>query len=153
MISRHRPGRSGPARISLRSEGLANEVRGHLDGRGADVVLDPQGTRWLEDDVAMLASAGRIVFFGNAGGAALGQLEVPSSTGRTPQSEGSAWQICLPTTPNEFAPRCHACSTSRRAPLPATTSSSTDSTWQYTRNNDSRTAPARANKSCTYPDE
>ncbi len=77
------PGRVPAARthgyeaVFVRSEGLGNEVRGHLDGRGADVVLDPQGTRWLEDDVAMLTSAGRIVLFGNAGGDALGQLQIP----------------------------------------------------------------------------
>jgi len=63
--------------VFVRSEELANDVRSHLDGRAADVVLDPQGTRWLEDDLAMLASAGRIVLFGNAGGDDLGQLQIP----------------------------------------------------------------------------
>jgi NADPH2:quinone reductase len=39
-----------------------------------EVVLDPQGTALLDQDLAVLAPGGRIVLFGNAGGAALGAL-------------------------------------------------------------------------------
>jgi NADPH2:quinone reductase len=65
---------AGYEAVFVRSEGLADEVRGHLGGRGADVVLDPQGTQWLLDDLAMLNTAGRIVLFGNATGGELGPL-------------------------------------------------------------------------------
>jgi NADPH2:quinone reductase len=63
--------------VFVRSEGLASRIRDHLGGRGADVVLDPQGTRWLSEDLDMLTSAGRIVLFGNAAGGDLGPLPAP----------------------------------------------------------------------------
>jgi NADPH2:quinone reductase len=62
--------------VFIRSDGLAEEVCEYLGGRGGDVVLDPQGTRWLDVDLAMLASTGRIVLFGNASGVGRGQLPV-----------------------------------------------------------------------------
>jgi NADPH2:quinone reductase len=65
---------AGYETVFVRSEGLADKVRGHLGGLGADVVLDPQGTQWLQDDLGMLTSAGRIVLFGNATGGDLGPL-------------------------------------------------------------------------------
>jgi NADPH2:quinone reductase len=46
---------------------LADAVRAAADG-GVDIVLDPQGTSMLELDLAVVATGGRIVLFGNAGG-------------------------------------------------------------------------------------
>jgi NADPH2:quinone reductase len=62
--------------VFVRSAVLAEEVLDHLAGRHVDVVLDPQGTQWLEQDLAMLGTAGRIVLFGNAGAGELGQVPV-----------------------------------------------------------------------------
>jgi NADPH:quinone reductase len=64
--------------VFVRSDRLGSQVREHLGGHGADVILDPQGTRWLGADLAMLASAGQIILFGNATG---GVLEPLPSTG------------------------------------------------------------------------
>jgi NADPH2:quinone reductase len=60
--------------VAVRGERLADEVRSATDGRGVDVVLDPQGTAWLDHDLDALAPGGRIVLFGNAGGAMLDPL-------------------------------------------------------------------------------
>jgi NADPH2:quinone reductase len=49
-----------------------------LSGSGVDIVLDPQGTAWLDADLRMLAPGGRVVLFGNASGAPLD----PVPTGR-----------------------------------------------------------------------
>jgi NADPH2:quinone reductase len=68
---------NGYEAVFVRSAALAEEVLDHLSGRRVDVVLDPQGTQWLEQDLAMLGTAGRIVLFGNAGAGELGQVSVP----------------------------------------------------------------------------
>ena len=65
--------RAGFDHVAVRGPSLVHTVR-DLAPRGADVVLDPQGTAWLETDVAMLRPAGRVVLFGNAGGGALAAL-------------------------------------------------------------------------------
>ncbi len=66
--------RSGYDASFVRTDGLADAVRSHLDGRGADVILDPQGTEWLSEDLELIAPGGRIVLFGNAGGDELSPL-------------------------------------------------------------------------------
>lgn len=66
--------RAGYHTVIVRGDQLADEVRGQLSGGGVDIVLDPQGTRFLEQDLAALSPAGRIVLFGNAGGGALDAL-------------------------------------------------------------------------------
>ena len=38
------------------------------------MILDPQGTEWIETDLDLVAAGGRIVLFGNATGAALTAL-------------------------------------------------------------------------------
>lgn len=60
--------------IVVRDATLAEAVRAATHGRGVDVVLDPQGTPLLDVDVAVTAPGGRVVLFGNAGGAALDPL-------------------------------------------------------------------------------
>ncbi|WP_205710898.1 zinc-binding alcohol dehydrogenase family protein [Isoptericola sp. BMS4] len=64
--------------VHLRGPGLVESVREAAPG-GADVVLDPQGTTALEDDLAVLRPTGQIVLFGNAGGCTLDPLP---TTGR-----------------------------------------------------------------------
>jgi NADPH2:quinone reductase len=48
-------------------------LRERLGDRGADVILDPQGTDLLDVDLELLAPGGRVVLFGNPTGA-LGPL-------------------------------------------------------------------------------
>lgn len=58
----------------VRDEDLVDSVLTALVDARVDVVLDPQGTTWLDADLRMLAPAGRVVLFGNASGAALEPL-------------------------------------------------------------------------------
>lgn len=60
--------------VLIRGASLAADVRELLGGGGVDVVLDPQGTDWLHQDLAALAPGGRVVLFGNASGANLEPL-------------------------------------------------------------------------------
>ncbi len=66
--------RAGYDRAFVRGPELAESVREHTGGRGVDLILDPQGTAMLAADVEIVAPAGRIVLFGNAGGEALEPL-------------------------------------------------------------------------------
>ncbi len=65
--------RAGYDDVAVRTEGLAAVVR-TLESGGVDLVLDPQGTSLLAEDLDMLAPAGRVVVFGNAGGTPLADL-------------------------------------------------------------------------------
>jgi NADPH:quinone reductase len=56
--------------VLVRDADLAGAVREQTGDRGADVVLDPQGTSLLETDLAVAAPGARIVLFGNAAGGA-----------------------------------------------------------------------------------
>lgn len=58
----------------VRGEGLVDRVRELTGGRGVDLILDPQGTDWIDTDLELVAAGGRIVLFGNAGGAPLAAL-------------------------------------------------------------------------------
>lgn len=64
--------------ISYRDEDFVEVVRAHTDGRGADVVLDNMGAKYLERNVSVLADEGRLVVIGLQGGVKaelnLGQL-------------------------------------------------------------------------------
>jgi NADPH:quinone reductase len=57
-----------------RGEDLAEAIRAAADGALVDIVLDPLGTAMLDTDLAVTAPGGRIVLFGNAGGAELAPL-------------------------------------------------------------------------------
>ncbi|PBC62022.1 quinone oxidoreductase [Streptomyces sp. Tue6028] len=48
---------------------FTDELRAATDGRGVDVALDPVGGDTLRDSLASLAPFGRLVSYGNAGGA------------------------------------------------------------------------------------
>jgi NADPH:quinone reductase len=60
--------------VLVRDDDLARALREQTGGRGADVILDPQGTHLLELDLELAAPGARIVLFGNAAGGALGPL-------------------------------------------------------------------------------
>jgi NADPH:quinone reductase len=60
--------------VLVRDADLAQALREETGGRGADVILDPQGTDLLELDLALAAPGARIVLFGNAAGGTLGPL-------------------------------------------------------------------------------
>lgn len=66
--------RTGYRHVFVRDEHLVDAVLTRLGGAGVDIVLDPQGTTWLDTDLQVLAPTGRIVLFGNASGAPLDQL-------------------------------------------------------------------------------
>lgn len=63
--------RAGYQHVFVRDEYLVDAVLTLRGGSGIDIVLDPQGTTWLEADRQMLAPTGRIVLFGNAAGTPL----------------------------------------------------------------------------------
>jgi NADPH2:quinone reductase len=63
--------KSGYDAALVRGEGLAEAVREKTGGRRVDLILDPQGTEWIDTDLELVAAGGRIVLFGNAGGTAL----------------------------------------------------------------------------------
>lgn len=67
--------RAGYDVVLVRDEGLSDAVLRHTQGRGVDLVLDSQGTDWIDMDLEVIAPTGRIVLFGNAGGAKLGSIE------------------------------------------------------------------------------
>lgn len=67
--------RVGYQQAFTRDEQLVDLVRESTGHRGVDIVLDPQGTGWLDADLRMLAPAGRIILFGNASGATLEPIE------------------------------------------------------------------------------
>lgn len=62
---------AGYPHVFVRDEHLVEAIRSTAGDRGVDIVLDPQGTAWLDADLRVLAPAGRIVLFGNASGAPL----------------------------------------------------------------------------------
>jgi NADPH2:quinone reductase len=56
--------------VLVRDADMASAVREKTGDRGADVILDPQGTALLEMDLEVAAPGARIVLFGNAAGGA-----------------------------------------------------------------------------------
>jgi len=54
--------------VSYREQDFVEEVRAATDGRGADVILDNMGARYLERNLAALATEGRLVVIGMQGG-------------------------------------------------------------------------------------
>ncbi|WEO78299.1 zinc-binding dehydrogenase [Cryobacterium sp. SO2] len=66
--------RAGYQHVFVRDGHLVDAVLTRLGGSGVDVVLDPQGTAWLDADLRVLAPTGRVVLFGNASGAPLDPL-------------------------------------------------------------------------------
>ncbi len=54
--------------VNYREEDFVEVVRGATDGRGADVVLDNMGAKYLARNVEVLAPGGRLVVIGMQGG-------------------------------------------------------------------------------------
>jgi putative PIG3 family NAD(P)H quinone oxidoreductase len=61
--------------INYREEDFVEVVRAATDERGADVILDNMGAKYLARNVASLASEGRLIVIGLQGGAA-GELDL-----------------------------------------------------------------------------
>ncbi|RBY74962.1 NAD(P)H-quinone oxidoreductase [Blastococcus sp. TF02-09] len=55
--------------INYRDEDFVERVRAETDGRGADVVLDNMGAKYLDRNIDALAVGGRLVIIGLQGGA------------------------------------------------------------------------------------
>lgn len=68
----------GYTHVIERTSGMGQEIASDLES-GVDLVFDPQGTRWLDEDLQMLAPGGRIVRFGNAAGGPLAALPEAST--------------------------------------------------------------------------
>ncbi|RZU11167.1 NADPH:quinone reductase-like Zn-dependent oxidoreductase [Kribbella rubisoli] len=69
--------KSGYDVVLTRGADLTERVRDLTGGRGVDVILDSQGTEQVDADLDLLAAGGRVVLFGNAGGAPLSDLPQP----------------------------------------------------------------------------
>src|SRR4029078_12130916 len=54
--------------VSYRDQDFVEEVRAATDGRGADVILDNMGAKYLGRNVEALATEGRLVIIGMQGG-------------------------------------------------------------------------------------
>lgn len=54
--------------VSYRDQDFVEEVKAATDGRGADVILDNMGAKYLDRNVSALAPEGRLVIIGMQGG-------------------------------------------------------------------------------------
>lgn len=89
QIARHRGARTIVGSVGDLTRAAAARARGYDEVlvRGADfsaagefdVILDPHGTRYIDDDLTMAAAGGRILLFGNASGEVLGSLPPASA--------------------------------------------------------------------------
>jgi putative PIG3 family NAD(P)H quinone oxidoreductase len=61
--------------VSYRDQDFVEEVRAATDGRGADVILDNMGAKYLSRNVDALAPEGRLVIIGMQGGTK-GELDI-----------------------------------------------------------------------------
>src|SRR5512139_1724631 len=54
--------------VSYRDQDFVEEVKAATDGRGADVILDNMGAKYLDRNITALATGGRLVIIGMQGG-------------------------------------------------------------------------------------
>lgn len=54
--------------VSYREQDFVEEVKAATDGRGADVILDNMGAKYLDRNISALATEGRLVIIGMQGG-------------------------------------------------------------------------------------
>jgi len=67
--------------VSYRDQDFVEEVRAATDGRGADVILDNMGAKYLPRNVDALATEGRLVVIGMQGGTK-GELDLAKLLGK-----------------------------------------------------------------------
>ncbi|OLF05070.1 NAD(P)H-quinone oxidoreductase [Actinophytocola xanthii] len=67
--------------VNYKEQDFVEEVRSATDGRGADVVLDNMGAKYLPGNVSVLARNGRLVIIGMQGGVK-GELNVGALLGK-----------------------------------------------------------------------
>ncbi len=67
--------------VNYREQDFVDQVRAATDGRGADVVLDNMGARYLPRNVSVLARNGRLVVIGMQGGVT-GELNLAELLGK-----------------------------------------------------------------------
>lgn len=82
--------------ISYRDEDFVEVLREETDGRGADVVLDNMGAKYLGRNVDVLADEGRLVIIGMQGGSK-GELDI----GRLLSKRGAVIATALRSRPLE----------------------------------------------------
>jgi NADPH:quinone reductase-like Zn-dependent oxidoreductase len=61
--------------VNYREQDFTDEVRAATDGRGADVILDNMGAKYLARNLEALATEGRLVVIGMQGGST-GELDL-----------------------------------------------------------------------------
>ncbi|HEU4513148.1 MAG TPA: NAD(P)H-quinone oxidoreductase [Nocardioidaceae bacterium] len=61
--------------VSYRDQDFVEEVKRATDGRGADVILDNMGAKYLDRNISALATEGRLVIIGMQGGVK-GELDI-----------------------------------------------------------------------------
>jgi NADPH:quinone reductase len=66
--------RNGYDRVVVRGGDFTTAIRHATNGRGVDLILDPQGTTTLDADLDIAAPGARIILFGNATGTRFGPL-------------------------------------------------------------------------------
>jgi putative PIG3 family NAD(P)H quinone oxidoreductase len=67
--------------VNYREQDFVEEVKNATDGHGADVVLDNMGAKYLESNLNVLATSGRLVIIGMQGGIK-GELNVAKVLGK-----------------------------------------------------------------------
>lgn len=74
--------------INYRTQDFVRELRAATDGRGADVILDVVGAKYLQRNVEALATGGRLVVIGLQGGATA-ELDLGSLMGKRASIAGT----------------------------------------------------------------
>ena len=82
--------------VSYRDQDFVEEVKAATDGRGADVILDNMGAKYLDRNVSALATEGRLVIIGMQGGVK-GELNI----GRLLSKRGAVIATALRSRPVE----------------------------------------------------
>jgi putative PIG3 family NAD(P)H quinone oxidoreductase len=82
--------------VSYRDQDFVEEVKTATDGRGADVILDNMGAKYLDRNVSALATGGRLVIIGMQGGVK-GELNI----GKLLAKRGAVFATSLRSRPVE----------------------------------------------------
>ena len=80
--------------VSYRDQDFVEEVKAATDGRGADVILDNMGAKYLDRNVTALATEGRLVIIGMQGGVK-GELNI----GKLLTKRGAVFATALRSRP------------------------------------------------------